>query len=321
VTVKVAPPPAPELSKPVPKSPLSPQRPWGNSDLITVKSPTSEPPVLHRIIGQPVVVVPAITDMEEEEALPEETSTEPVIARPTTTPQQRYLLLLGLITAVIVPLCWAGLGAFQQHQNQASIEASQSVSRQSAAATTPILRNPQPEVSAAESDTTDTNTMQPGDLAVPAGSAVPVSDTGIGMPARHGAGNSRLSGSATAVGNTRLASNSASFGNAASSNTTNLHADAGASSGGHEEFPEIPARIRDTIRGHVRVTVRVIVDEAGSVFAAMPDGPAPSHYFERISVEAAKKWTFPPGNSISRVKLVQFDFTRDSTTGQAVSLQ
>jgi TonB family protein len=98
--------------------------------------------------------------------------------------------------------------------------------------------------------------------------------------------------------------------------------DADASSGEHEEFPDIPPRIRQSIHGHVKVSVRVIIDEGGSVFAALVDSPGPSRYFERVAIEAAKKWTFPPdGNSNSRLKLVQFDFTRDGTTGQAVAVQ
>ena len=92
-------------------------------------------------------------------------------------------------------------------------------------------------------------------------------------------------------------------------------------SGQHQEFPDIPPRIRQTIRGHVKVSVRVIIDEGGSVFAALVDSPGPSRYFERAAIEAAKKWTFPPADSTSRLKLVQFDFTRDGTTGQAIELQ
>jgi TonB family protein len=108
------------------------------------------------------------------------------------------------------------------------------------------------------------------------------------------------------------------------SDNTNTTADASGSdepAGQHQEFPEIPPRIRQTIRGHVKVSVRVIVDEGGSVFAALVDSPGPSRYFERAAIEAAKKWTFPPADSTSRLKLVQFDFTRDGTTGQAIEVQ
>jgi outer membrane biosynthesis protein TonB len=109
-----------------------------------------------------------------------------------------------------------------------------------------------------------------------------------------------------------------------SSDTTNMTADSGGSAapaGEHEEFPDIPPRIRQTIRGHVKVSVRVIIDQGGGVFAALVDSPGPSRYFEHVAIEAAKKWTFPPADSTSRLKLVRFDFTRDGTTGQAIEVQ
>jgi TonB family protein len=90
----------------------------------------------------------------------------------------------------------------------------------------------------------------------------------------------------------------------------------------HEEIPEIPPRIRESIRGHVRVAVRLIVDKEGSVFAALVDEPGPSRYFERLAIEAAKKWTFPPLDTTgSRLELVRFDFTRQGATGRAVEIE
>ncbi len=86
----------------------------------------------------------------------------------------------------------------------------------------------------------------------------------------------------------------------------------------HEEFPDVPQHVRRSIRGHVKVTVRVIIDKDGSVFAALVDQPGPSRYFERLAIEAAKKWTFPAADTqISRLELVRFDFTHDGTTAQA----
>jgi protein TonB len=93
-------------------------------------------------------------------------------------------------------------------------------------------------------------------------------------------------------------------------------------SGIHQEIPEVPSRARRTIRGHVKVTVRLIVDKDGSVFAALVDNPGPSRYFERIAIDAAKKWTFPAADGTdSRLELVQFDFTSQGTTGAAVAVQ
>ncbi len=89
----------------------------------------------------------------------------------------------------------------------------------------------------------------------------------------------------------------------------------------HEEIPEVSQSARRTIIGHIKVSVRVIVDQDGSVYAATTDRFGPSRYFQRLAIEAAKKWTFPPINIQSR-RLIQirFDFSRDGTTGRAVTL-
>jgi TonB family protein len=95
-------------------------------------------------------------------------------------------------------------------------------------------------------------------------------------------------------------------------------------SGIHPEFPDVPPYARRSIRGHVKVSVRVIVNGEGTVFAALVDDPGPSRYFERLALDAAKKWTFPPADSRSperRWELVRFDFSRDGTTGRAEPIE
>jgi len=90
----------------------------------------------------------------------------------------------------------------------------------------------------------------------------------------------------------------------------------------HEVIPEVPESARRTISGHIKVWVQVIVDQDGSVFAATADRIGPSRYFQRLAIEAARKWTFPPIDTRSR-RLIQirFDFSRDGTTGRSVTLQ
>jgi TonB family protein len=89
----------------------------------------------------------------------------------------------------------------------------------------------------------------------------------------------------------------------------------------HEVIPEVPPSARRTISGHIRVWVRVIVDSDGSVFAATVDRIGPSRYFQRLAIDAAKQWTFPPIDTQSRrLMQVRFDFSRDGTTGRAVTL-
>jgi TonB family protein len=86
-------------------------------------------------------------------------------------------------------------------------------------------------------------------------------------------------------------------------------------------IPEVPASARRTIRGHIKVWVRVVVDRDGSVFAAVVDRAGSSSYFQRLALEAAEKWTFPPVDSPARRTLqIRFDFSRDGTTGHAVAL-
>ncbi len=87
-------------------------------------------------------------------------------------------------------------------------------------------------------------------------------------------------------------------------------------------IPDVPHSARGTIRGTVRVSVRVIVDKEGAVRVATADDPGPSRYFERLAIQASKKWTFAPTDSeAQRIMLVRFNFTRAGTTARANSLQ
>jgi TonB family protein len=90
----------------------------------------------------------------------------------------------------------------------------------------------------------------------------------------------------------------------------------------NEVIPNVPQSALNTIRGTVRVSVRVIVDKEGAVVAATADEGSPSRYFERLAMEAAKKWSFAPAESQEqRVVLLRFNFTRAGTTARASSLQ
>ena len=90
----------------------------------------------------------------------------------------------------------------------------------------------------------------------------------------------------------------------------------------HEVLPDVPRSARGTIRGHIKVYVRVIVDPDGTVYAALADRKGPSRYFERLSIEAAKKWTFPAVDTeAQRLVQVRFDFSRGGTTAHAVTVK
>jgi TonB family protein len=89
-----------------------------------------------------------------------------------------------------------------------------------------------------------------------------------------------------------------------------------------EVLPDVPRIALNTIHGTIRVSIRVIVDQQGTVLAASTDDGGPSRYFERLAIEAAKKWTFTPASSRAHsVVLVRFAFTRSGTTARASSVQ
>ncbi len=86
----------------------------------------------------------------------------------------------------------------------------------------------------------------------------------------------------------------------------------------HREIPEVPRRARASIRGHIKVTVRVTVDRAGNVVREALQNPGSSRYFARLASAAAAKWKFAPaGDQASRVWLLYFEFARSGTTGRA----
>ena len=89
----------------------------------------------------------------------------------------------------------------------------------------------------------------------------------------------------------------------------------------HEVIPDVPRSAARTIRGHIKVSVRAIISADGTVSGVTADRGGASGYFRRLAEEAAKKWMFastPAGPQ--RVMQIQFDFTRDGTTGHAVPL-
>jgi TonB family protein len=86
----------------------------------------------------------------------------------------------------------------------------------------------------------------------------------------------------------------------------------------HEEIPDVPRHARNTIRGRIKVAVRVTVDSSGNVVDETLENPGPSRYFARLATKAARKWKFAPAdNQASRKWLLQFEFSRGGATGYA----
>jgi serine/threonine protein kinase len=90
----------------------------------------------------------------------------------------------------------------------------------------------------------------------------------------------------------------------------------------HQEIPDVSHSARATIRGVIKIGVRVIVDRSGNVVATTLDHRASSKYFARAALDAAEKWKFAEvTDQASRVWLLRFEFTRAGTTARAAALR
>jgi hypothetical protein len=86
-------------------------------------------------------------------------------------------------------------------------------------------------------------------------------------------------------------------------------------------IPDVPQSALQSIHGPISIGVRVIVEQDGSVFAALEDRTGASKHLQRLAIEAAKEWTFPPVNTPSRrLMQIRFDFGPDGTTASARAL-
>ena len=78
-------------------------------------------------------------------------------------------------------------------------------------------------------------------------------------------------------------------------------------------LPDIPRKARNTISGKVTVNVKVSVDQRGNVQAATIEPPRSSRYLSDLTVAAARRWKFDPGDA-PREWLLRFQLFRDRTT-------
>lgn len=81
-------------------------------------------------------------------------------------------------------------------------------------------------------------------------------------------------------------------------------------------MPAVPRKAQNTIRGSVRVAVRVRTNEAGLVTLATFDSPGPSRYFAQLALDAAGRWRFQPRPEPSEW-LLRFTFTRGEVRVEA----
>jgi serine/threonine protein kinase len=90
----------------------------------------------------------------------------------------------------------------------------------------------------------------------------------------------------------------------------------------HQEMPDVSRGARESIRGIIKIAVRVSVDRSGNVVAATLTDRASSKYFTRAAMDAAKKWKFSEAaDRSSRVWLLHFEFTPVGATARDPTLQ
>ncbi len=90
----------------------------------------------------------------------------------------------------------------------------------------------------------------------------------------------------------------------------------------HQESPSVSRAARESIRGVIKIAVRVTVDRSGNVAAASLDNRASSRYFDRAALDAARKWKFSqaPDRAL-REWLLHFEFSRAGSTARAVAVR
>ena len=83
-------------------------------------------------------------------------------------------------------------------------------------------------------------------------------------------------------------------------------------------MPEISDKSRSTIRGTVKVIVKVRVDTSGNVSTAELAATGPSRFFADAALTAARRWDFAPakvdGHAVPSEWLLHFNFTPTDTT-------
>jgi TonB family protein len=88
----------------------------------------------------------------------------------------------------------------------------------------------------------------------------------------------------------------------------------------HQTIPDVSRHARESIRGRIKITVRVTVDRSGNVVGERLVNSGSSKYFARLATDAAAKWKFVPADTQgSREWLLRFEFTRGGATGQVAA--
>jgi TonB family protein len=85
----------------------------------------------------------------------------------------------------------------------------------------------------------------------------------------------------------------------------------------NQVLPDISKNARNTIRGHIKVNVRVEVDSTGKVTSSKLTNAGPSRYFADKALQASQKWEFTPpqigGQPARSAWILHFRFGRART--------
>jgi TonB family protein len=88
-------------------------------------------------------------------------------------------------------------------------------------------------------------------------------------------------------------------------------------------MPQIPPSAQRTIRGTIKIGVRVDVDAAGNVTSARVASGGGSKYFSRVALEAAREWKFSPSpdEAGGRAWKLQFTLSRSRIEASAARVK
>jgi TonB family protein len=87
-----------------------------------------------------------------------------------------------------------------------------------------------------------------------------------------------------------------------------------------QPMPEVTGQARSTIRGKVKVSIRVDVNPAGAVTDAKIEGPGGGRYFSDLALKTVRQWKFGPvtvnGSETGQRWRVRFEFLKTGTKVQ-----
>ena len=88
----------------------------------------------------------------------------------------------------------------------------------------------------------------------------------------------------------------------------------------HRVIPDAPQTALDTIRGTVRVSIRVNITPSGDVSGVTIDSSGPSRYFAKLAQQAAQQWKFAPTPESAGDWILRFEFSNAGVKASSTHL-